>query len=126
GVDITTATLAAWLGERAEGRRDFVLLDVMPARSFARRHIPGAVNLPVDDIDVARARAAVGDPERTVVVTCAAYDCGASTRAAERLEVLGYRHVVEHAPGLAGFGERRGLLHPAPTPRANAPGEVAL
>src|SRR5215831_857693 len=54
GRDVTTSTLRGWLAERERGQRDFVLLDVLPARSFARRHIPGAASLPVETIDTAR------------------------------------------------------------------------
>jgi rhodanese-related sulfurtransferase len=106
GKDVTTTTLRTWLAERDAGQRDFVLLDVLPARSFASNPIPGAVHLPVDDMDTARAHEAIGDDrDRAVVVSCRNPGCAASGRAVLRLEALGYTHVVEHAPGRAGFAD---------------------
>lgn len=72
--DVTTSTLARWLDERAAGTRDFVLLDVLSAKSFAESHIAGAVSLPVDTIDAASAAATIGaQKDRAVVVHCAHY-----------------------------------------------------
>lgn len=72
--DITTSELRRWIAERRAGRRDFVLLDVLSAQSFAKRHLPDAVNVPVRELDKARARAVIGDDlDRPVVVYCSGY-----------------------------------------------------
>lgn len=47
------------------------LLDVMPAKEFAEDHLPGAVNVPLTDLDADTA--ATLDPGRPVVVYCFDY-----------------------------------------------------
>jgi rhodanese-related sulfurtransferase len=42
-------------------------VDVLPAETYLREHLPGAVNLPLADIDTAPERL---DPDRPVVVYC--------------------------------------------------------
>jgi len=46
-----------------------VLVDVLPPSSYAAAHIPGALNLPVDDIP-ARAAAVLPDRAAEIVVYC--------------------------------------------------------
>ena len=48
---------------------DIVLVDVLSPESFAARHIPGAVNLPVAEIEQ-RASAVLPDRHAPVVVYC--------------------------------------------------------
>jgi len=43
---ITPETVKSWLDKK----KDFVLIDVRPPESFDEEHIPGAVNVPADDI----------------------------------------------------------------------------
>jgi len=43
------------------------LVDVLPHETYLQEHLPGAVNLPLADIDTAPERL---DPERPVVVYC--------------------------------------------------------
>lgn len=72
--DVTTAELSTWLQERADGRRDFVLVDTLAPDSYAEQHIPGAVNLPVDELaEDAAARVIGADRDRAVVVYCSSY-----------------------------------------------------
>jgi len=72
--DVTTTELKELLDERDLGGRDLALVDVLPRESYAERHLPGAVNLPLAEIDEQRARAAIGpDLGRTVVVYCSGY-----------------------------------------------------
>jgi rhodanese-related sulfurtransferase len=108
--DITTNTLRGWLGQRAAGKFDFVLVDALPARDFAEKHIAGAVSLPAASVDAATAETVVGGKERTVVVYCRGYDCGASVRAAMRLHDLGWENVVEYTPGLAEWMKEGGAI----------------
>jgi rhodanese-related sulfurtransferase len=48
---------------------DFVLLEVLPEKSYRRSHLPGAINLPPGHTD--RARELIPDKEAEVVVYCA-------------------------------------------------------
>lgn len=49
-----------------------VVVDVLPAESYAARHIPGALNLPVADLPH-RARALLPNPSAEIAVYCAAF-----------------------------------------------------
>jgi len=72
--DITTAELRHWVEERARDAYDFVLADTLPASSYQREHLPGAISLPFDEITPERAEAALGPQiERPVVVYCNGY-----------------------------------------------------
>lgn len=68
-----------------------VLLDVRTPGEFASGHLPGAVNIPVDELP--RRVAEVGPKERAVVVYCRS---GArSGRAASVLRAEGYARVED-------------------------------
>ena len=50
--------------------RSWVLVDVMPASSFKAGHIPGAINLPLDEIE-ANARRVLSKLSVEIVIYCA-------------------------------------------------------
>jgi rhodanese-related sulfurtransferase len=54
---------------RALRRHAITLLDVLSPESFAAAHIPGAVNLPIDDLP-RRARTLLPDPAAAIVTYC--------------------------------------------------------
>lgn len=82
------------------GRKDFVLIDVRPARAFAAGHLPTAVNIPVRELAVP----ALADIPMTTlcVVYCAGPHCNGATKAAVRLAGLG-RPVKEMIGGVTGW-----------------------
>ena len=74
------------LAQRA-ARGDVVILDVRPAAEFAAGHIPGALSVPLDDLDAALARL----PKRAQVVAyCRGPYCVLAPLAVEPLRVKGY------------------------------------
>jgi len=82
------------------GPRDFVLLDVRSAASYARGHVPGAVHLPGGKIVEGKLR---DWPQDTLFVTyCAGPHCNGATRAAIRLAGLG-RPVKIMIGGITGW-----------------------
>lgn len=69
-----------------------VVLDVRTPAEFAEGHIPGAVNLPVDEVK-ARVEALIADKSTAIVVYCRS---GArSATAARTLKALGYTDVAD-------------------------------
>ncbi len=64
-----TSLCAGELPELLRIRPDMLLLDVRTPEEFARGHYPGAINLPVDDLEF---RFAELPPNRPVLVYCAA------------------------------------------------------
>jgi len=71
--DLSTAELSEWITARAAGELDFVLIDARDEKSFERRHLPGAISLPLEDVE-SRANGIVGtDRRERVVVYCSGY-----------------------------------------------------
>jgi rhodanese-related sulfurtransferase/DNA-binding transcriptional ArsR family regulator len=65
-----------------------VILDVRPAVEFVAGHIPGALSVPLGELDAALARL----PKRTEIVAyCRGPYCVLSPQAVERLAAKGYR-----------------------------------
>jgi rhodanese-related sulfurtransferase len=85
------------LQRRIEAGDDLVLVDALAPMSFARSHLPGAINLPLEWVDE-RAPRRITDLDMEVVVYCVDADCDSSVLVAERLIELGYRN-VRHYPG---------------------------
>jgi rhodanese-related sulfurtransferase len=79
---------------------DFVLLDVRGPASFAKGHVPGAVNLPHGKIIESKM---AGWPKDTIFVTyCGGPHCNGAARGALRLAELG-RPVKIMAGGITGW-----------------------
>jgi rhodanese-related sulfurtransferase/DNA-binding transcriptional ArsR family regulator len=75
------------LVERA-GRGEVVILDVRPAAEFVAGHIPGALSVPLGDLDATLARL----PKRSQIVAyCRGPYCVLAPQAVERLRSKGYK-----------------------------------
>ena len=81
---------------------DFVLLDVRGPNSYARSHVPGALNLPWRDMTPERM--AAWPRETLFVVYCAGPHCNGADRAALRLSELG-RAVKLMLGGITGWAD---------------------
>lgn len=87
------------LQAKRERDDDFVLVNVLSAEQFAEEHIPGSVNIPLDQLeDEAPERLATDDD---IVVYCASPSCQASPKAAQRLEAMGFENVADYEGGLS-------------------------
>lgn len=67
---------------------DVVILDVRPVPEFAAGHIPGAVSVPLDELDTALIHL---PREREIVAYCRGPYCVLAPQAVERLRARGYR-----------------------------------
>jgi rhodanese-related sulfurtransferase len=76
----------------------FRLVEALPGQYYAEAHLPGALNMPLDDIDVL-APQVLPDKTALVVTYCASDSCENSALAAEHLLRLGYRNVREYYEG---------------------------
>ena len=110
------------------------LVEVLPAEDYEWAHLPGAVSLPLKELD---GRAGQLDRSRPVIVYCHDSLCDMSPRAAWRLEAAGFGPVHDYAAGktdwiaadlpfegtarLAGLFTRRGVATVAETTRPVRP-----
>jgi len=75
-----------------------VLLEALPPMHYEKEHLPGALNLPLDDIDTLSA-ALVPDRDRAIVTYCSNTACNNSAIAAARLRALSYTDVRKYPGG---------------------------
>ncbi|HUL12514.1 MAG TPA: rhodanese-like domain-containing protein [Methylococcaceae bacterium] len=103
--------------EQRLGDPSFVLVDTLPAESYAEGHIPGARSLPLADIPI-RARDWLPDHDADIVVYCGGFTCPIAQQAAELLREYGYTHVRHYRGGLADWIQGGGVLEKrfVPTP----------
>lgn len=75
------------------------LVEVLPRGPYEEAHLPGAVHIPLSDLDAQAPRRL--DAQRPVVVYGADALCDMSSRAAARLRRLGFGRVYVYTPGKA-------------------------
>jgi rhodanese-related sulfurtransferase len=75
-----------------------VVLEALPAMYFEAEHLPGAENLPLDDIE-RLAPTLVPDRSTAIVTYCSGPTCQNSRLAAQRLLRLGYTDVRAYEGG---------------------------
>jgi len=95
----TTITLEE-LQAKLTGGEEIVLVEALPATYFEEAHLPGAINIPHDEVD-ALAPQLLFDRDAQIVVYCASGPCRNSGLAADRLERLGYTTVRDYHEGKA-------------------------
>ena len=98
----------AELKAKLDGGEAFILVDTLPEAAYRKHHLPGAINIPSDDI-VTVAPDRIPDRGAEIVVYCANGPCKRSLPAAERRETPGYRRVSDYHGGKA---ERMGAGRP--------------
>lgn len=86
------------LREMVERRADFVLLDIRASHEFQESHIPGAVNIPVQDL---RTRWKELPRSADIVVLCSSGN--RSSVAASMLKQRGFAGVMNSAGGIKGY-----------------------
>jgi sulfur-carrier protein adenylyltransferase/sulfurtransferase len=100
GSTINVQTLSHWLKERADGQRDFVLIDVREPNEYEINQIPGAVLVPKDEFLTGAALADLPQDKQVVL------HCKTGQRSAEVLAVLkgaGFADAVHVGGGVAAW-----------------------
>jgi rhodanese-related sulfurtransferase/CBS domain-containing protein len=77
------------------------LVDVLPPEEYAAEHLPGALNVPLKQLDAETT--AQLDERKPVAVYCYDALCDMSPRAAWRLETLGFERVHDYVGGKANW-----------------------
>lgn len=87
--------------EMKTNNEKFKLIEVLPEEEFEKGHIPGAINLPLDNLEtLAKSRLKKNDK---IVVYCGSYACQASTKAAITLLKMGYKKTLDFKAGKKGW-----------------------
>ncbi len=80
------------------------LIEALPEKYYAAKHLPGALNVPHDQVD-ALAPTLLADKNVAIVVYCANLQCQNSHIAARRLVALGYTNIAVYADGKQDWDE---------------------
>ncbi len=75
-----------------------IVVEALPASYYEKEHLPGALNLPHDEVDDL-APSLLPDKQAKIIVYCSNLVCQNSGIAAKRLSDLGYENVYKYAEG---------------------------
>lgn len=87
---------------RKSGQR-FTLVDVLSKDSYEKEHIPGAISIPISELETKAS--SLLNKNDTIIVYCASFECMASTNAAEKLQAMGFSRVLDYKGGLKDYEE---------------------
>lgn len=90
------------LSEILASSRPPLVAEILGPHQFARGHLPGAVNLPLEDM-LERAAQVLPDKNAQIVVYCASSSCQNSELAQRKLRSLGYQNVRVFRGGKAAW-----------------------
>ena len=83
---------------KLQRKEKVVLVEALPPKYYDQTHLPGAINLPHDQVDQL-APQLLPDKLQEIIVYCANTPCQNSAIAAHRLAALGYTQVREYVEG---------------------------
>lgn len=94
--DISIADL-----KKAIADKKVTVIDVMGSKSYAEKHVPGAIDFASVKADFAKALPA--DKNALVVAYCGGPSCKAYQAAANAAEKLGYKNIKHLSAGISGW-----------------------
>ena len=81
--------------------KKITLIDVNGSDSYAKRHVPGAVDFDATEKELAKHLPA--DKDALIVAYCGGPKCSAYKAAADAAEKLGYKNVKHMSAGISGW-----------------------
>lgn len=92
------------LKEKLERGYPVVLVEALPEMYYRKAHLPGAINIPPDQLRELASRL-LPDKDAEVIVYCSSFTCRHSSTAAATLLELGYRNVKDYEGGKQDWAE---------------------
>ncbi|MEQ8526099.1 rhodanese-like domain-containing protein [Gracilimonas sp.] len=89
------------LHRKMTGEHSPIIINALSRDAYLAKHIPGSLNIPTENAEVAKEVIPFMDAE--IIVYCANSDCDASPNLAQKLEEMGYTNVSDFEEGLAGW-----------------------
>lgn len=84
--------------EKLDNKEPVTIIEALPKNYYDVEHLPEALNIPHDDIQV-RAPDMLPDKNAFIVVYCASTNCRNSKIAIDTLEQMGYSNAFEYVEG---------------------------
>ena len=78
---------------------DVIIIDALPSRPYNKRHLPGAINVVIEQPDET-VRAILPDPGAAIAVYSTDAECERGPDMAARLRTLGYTNVRLYPDGI--------------------------
>ncbi len=84
--------------EKLDAKESMIIIEALPPKYFDTEHLPGALNIPHDEIEI-QASNMLPNKEAFIVVYCASTDCQNSKIATDTLHQMGYTNAFEYVEG---------------------------
>ena len=84
--------------EKLDNAETLTIIEALPPQYYDTGHLPGALNIPHDEIQQ-RAPDMLPEKDALIVVYCASTDCQNSRQATETLQEMGYSNAYEYVEG---------------------------
>lgn len=89
---------------REIARGGVTLVDALPIDDYVSGHLPGAISIPLADLEK-RAPSALPNRDAPIVTYCGSYTCPVGAQAARLLESMGYTDVRDYHGGVQSWQE---------------------
>ncbi len=84
--------------EKLDTNDSMIIIEALPPKYFDTEHLPGAINIPHDEIKT-QASNMLPNKDAFIVVYCASTECKNSKIAADALLHMGYTNTYEYVEG---------------------------
>ncbi|VAX09292.1 hypothetical protein MNBD_GAMMA25-2356 [hydrothermal vent metagenome] len=84
--------------EKLDTKESMIIIEALPEKYFDTEHLPGALNIPHNEIKT-QASNRLPNKEAFIVVYCASTDCRNSKMATDTLQQMGYTNAFEYVEG---------------------------
>ena len=84
--------------EKLDNKEPITIIEALPKSYFDAEHLPGALNIPHDEIQK-KASEMLPDKNAFIIVYCASTECRNSKIASDILRQMGYTNTFEYVEG---------------------------